>query len=279
MAELSGRSGAVYSSTSTVVIDDTADAWTTDNATSSVTDADIPAGQTGTSVKIVVPELGATQLLAHEPTGGVNLSAMDVVYLWAQFEANGTTSLTAGQVALLLDDTADCQSPLKILDIPAMATSGLWVRMILDMGAAAGLSAIASVGIRQVADLSTYSFFVKDIRGLGFIDGMKSWTLSASVDMLDTTTFDEGKATNSPRQFVPGLSQWSGTFEGFKDGVPPMLGYGSSIVLALSESLTAGQSWLGDAFITDISPTIAVDGSVDYTFSFQGTGNLTVATA
>ncbi len=278
MAEKSGRAGAVYSSTSTVVIEDTADAWQTDTATSAATDASVPAGQSGTSVKIVVPELGATQLLAHEETGGINLASMDVVYLWAQFLANSTTSLTAGQVALLLDDTANCQSPIKILDIPAMATSALWVAMILDIGDASGLGSTAAVGIRQVADLSTYSFYVKDIRGLAFIDGMKSWTITHNVEMLDTTTFDEGQASNSPRQFVPGLSGWSGTFEGFKDGVPAALGYGSSIILALSESTTAGQSWLGDAYISEITPTIAVDGSVDYTFSFTGTGKLTVAT-
>ena len=279
MAEISGRAGAVYSSTSTVVIDDTADDWTTDNATTSATDADIPTGQTGTSVKIIVPELGATQLLAHEPTGGVNLSAMDVVYLWAQFLANGTTALAAGDVALLLDNAADCQTPEKILSLPAMATSGLWVRMILDVGDASGLTATASVGIRQVADLSTYSLFVKDIRGLGFIDGIKSWTLNYSLDVHDTTDFTNGQATNSPRVFTAGLSGWSGTFEGFKDGVPVGLGFGSTITLALSESQTAGQSWLGDAIIMGIDPNTPVDDAVTYTYTFQGTGELIEATA
>ncbi len=278
MAEISGRAGAVYSSKSTVVIEDTADAWTTDNATSSATDADIPTGQTGTSVKIVVPELGATQLLAHEETGGIDLSAMDVVYLWAQFEANGTTSLTAGQVALLLDDTANCQSPIKVLDIPAMASSGTWVRMILDIGDASGLGSTASVGVRQVADLSTYNFFVKDVRGLGFIDGIKSWTLNHQVDMHDTTDFTNGQATNSPRTFTAGLSTWSGTFEGHKDAVPVGLGFGSTIILALSESQTAGQSWMGDAFITGIDPNTPVDDTVTYTYTYQGIGELIEAT-
>ena len=44
------------------------------------------------------------------------------------------------------------------------------------------------------------------------ITGIKSWTLTHSVDMLDTADFDNGQATNSPRVFTPGLSTWSGTF-------------------------------------------------------------------
>ena len=274
MAELSGRNGAVYSSASTVLLDDTADAWTTDNATSSATDADIPAGQTGTSVKIVVPDIGAVQLLAHEATGTKNISALDVLYLWAK----SSLTLTAGEVAALLDDTADCATPLKILLFPAV-TSGSWRRYILDMGDASGLTTIESVGIRQVADLAAYNFFVKDVRALGFVDGIKSWTLDYNLEDHDTTDFADGQATNSGRTRIPGLSEWSGTFKGFKDGVPLGLGFGSTVILALSESQTSGQAWMGDALITNISPTTAVDDVVTITYSFKGTGQLTPATA
>ena len=109
--------------------------------------------------------------------------------------------------------------------------------------------------------------------------GIKSWTLNYAVEVLDTTDFDNGQATNSPRTFTPGLSGWSGTFEGFKDGAPIALSFTSAASLKLLESQTASQLWTGNAFITGIDPTVAVDGTVDYTYSFQGTGELTEASA
>ncbi len=107
------------------------------------------------------------------------------------------------------------------------------------------------------------------------ITGLKSWSLTHSLDMLDTTDFDNGQATNSPRVFTPGLSTWSGTFEGFKDGVPLTLSYTSGAAIKLYESQTASQFWTGTAFITEVSETTAVDGTVDVTYAFQGTGELT----
>ena len=107
------------------------------------------------------------------------------------------------------------------------------------------------------------------------ITGIKSWTLTHSVDMLDTTDFDNGQATNSPRVFTPGLSTWSGTFEGFKDGVPQVLTYTTAAAIKLYESQTASQFWTGSAYITEVSETTAVDDAVTITYAFQGTGELT----
>ena len=107
------------------------------------------------------------------------------------------------------------------------------------------------------------------------ITGIKSWTLNHNLDTLDTTDFDNGQATNSPRAFVPGLSGWSGTFEGFKDGVPTALSFSAAATLKLYESQTLNQFWTGSAFITGIDATTAVDGTVDYTYTFQGTLELT----
>lgn len=105
------------------------------------------------------------------------------------------------------------------------------------------------------------------------IAGIKSWTLDYTVDMLETTDFVDGGAANSPRSYIPGLSGWSGTFEGYKDGAPQGLGFSSSIALKLEEDGT--YFWTGSAYITGIHANAAVDGIVTYTYDFQGTGELT----
>ena len=104
------------------------------------------------------------------------------------------------------------------------------------------------------------------------VSGIKSWTLDYTVDMLETTDFaDAGVKT-----FVAGGSGWSGTFEGYKDGVPQTIG--ASITLKLYE-VAAGAYWTGTAFITGVSSSAAVDGIVAYNYSFQGSGALVVPIA
>ncbi|KKL54001.1 hypothetical protein LCGC14_2269740 [marine sediment metagenome] len=269
MAVIPGRKGGVYIGDET--IEDTSDAWTADNASTAATDADIPTGTSGTSVKIVVPDIGANLLLAHEVIS-LNISDRDVVRLWVKC----SISLTAGQVQLILDDTATGLSPLKLMDIPALS-SGTWTRILLDMGDASGLTAVLAVGVKQVADLGAYNLFVKDIQAVSIVDGIKSWNLTAGVETLDSTDFQDGQATNSGRTFISGLSNWSGSFEGYKDAVPLELSFSSTVAIALAASQTAGQAWIGDAYITNITPTAPVDGIVTYSYDFQGTGLLEVA--
>jgi len=85
------------------------------------------------------------------------------------------------------------------------------------------------------------------------VNGIKSWTLNYNVETLDATDFVDGQGTNSGRTFIPGLSGWSGSFEGFKDGAPQALGFSSAISISLLESQTATQKWTGSAYITGIA--------------------------
>ena len=108
----------------------------------------------------------------------------------------------------------------------------------------------------------------------GYIDtgstvaGIKSWTLDYNVDMLETTDFGDAGV----KSFIAGCSGWSGTFEGYKDGAPQ--GIGSSITLKLYENAT--YFWTGSAFITGVSASTSFDGVDSYSYTFQGTGALTV---
>ena len=105
------------------------------------------------------------------------------------------------------------------------------------------------------------------------VNGIKSWTLDYVYDALEGTGFD----SSGHRVYTPGLDGWSGSFEGFKDAAP--LTIGTEVALVLEETQTATQKFSGQAIITGLHPSVSVDGIVSYSYDFQGTGALTIATA
>ena len=106
------------------------------------------------------------------------------------------------------------------------------------------------------------------------ITGIKSWTIDYTVGVVDTTDF----TASGVRSILPSVSQWSGSFEGYKDGTARVLGVTTAVTLTLKETQTAGEVWSGSAFITGIHPSVAYDGTVNYAYDFEGTSTLTVPT-
>lgn len=106
------------------------------------------------------------------------------------------------------------------------------------------------------------------------VTGIKSWTLDYVIAIADTTDF----ADAGVRTILSTVSQWSGSFEGYKDGTAQVIGT-ASVSLTLKETQTATQKWTGTAYITGIHPSVASDGTVNYAYDFEGTGALTVPTA
>ncbi len=106
------------------------------------------------------------------------------------------------------------------------------------------------------------------------IDGVKSWTLDYTVGVVDTTDF----SASGVRSILPSISQWSGSFEGYKGGTARTLGVTSAVTLTLKETQTTGEEWSGSAYITGVHPTVSFDGTVNYAYDFEGTAALTVAT-
>lgn len=104
------------------------------------------------------------------------------------------------------------------------------------------------------------------------VTGIKSWTLDLAFDALEGTGFD----SSAHRVYTPGLDGWSGSFEGYKDGAP--LTIGTEIALVLEETQTATQKFTGQAIITGFHANTSVDGLVTYSYDFQGTGALVIAT-
>ena len=112
----------------------------------------------------------------------------------------------------------------------------------------------------------------------------KIWSLNLQADTADTTTFaDAGWKSN-----VTTLKGWSGSitvvFDGGADSgeasLITSLTSGATVALELLTGATgAGDSekFSGDAYVTSMPITQDVNGVVEVSFDFVGTGALTIA--
>ena len=120
-------------------------------------------------------------------------------------------------------------------------------------------------------------------RGGVTVLSINSWSMDLDNDMRDHTAFSTG--TLQYRTFLPGLSQWSGTFSGFFNAASTaqndeialsLTPTTSTIILELDKD--AGGSFTGNTFISSLGAAVDVDGDSTISFGFQGTGALTHST-
>ena len=106
------------------------------------------------------------------------------------------------------------------------------------------------------------------------VSGINSWTLSRDAAADETTDF----GSLGLKEFIVGLTEWSGTFSGFKDGAP--IDPGTIVTLSLEEVADSGtELYTGTAIITNHSPAVEVGGVITYPYTFMGTGELQRPTA
>ena len=262
MSKLAGKNGAVY--TTNLLVDSGEDTWA-EQVVSGVT-LSTTTGKVGTNAaRATTVSVGATTILMSEAIS-VDLSTYDALVLWIRSSVN----TAAGDLRILLDDTANCASALENLQVPAL-TAATWTRVLLKFATPANLTAIISIGLKQQVDLADGTFDVDDVQALQLVDGVNSWALDYKCNTEDVTDF----ANAGVDAHIPTISGWNGGFEGFKDGVP--LGFGSEVYLALAESATSGQCWIGNAVITGINPNTQAKGVVTYKYTYQGSETLQVA--
>jgi hypothetical protein len=219
------------------------------------------------SAKFEVAAGFATGVIGSE-TISKDLSAYKSIYAWVR----STLALDASDWAILLDDHANCASPLKTLLLPGLAAN-TWKRVNLPLGDASGLSAIISLGLNQSVDKAALDFNIDDVRALKLLAGIKGWTLDWEYEVHNVKGFDDVGVPNK----IPGGQNWKGTFVGFKDGAP--LTIGSQVVLAFGESTAVTQQFVGEAVITNLGEEVDVGSAIGINYSFEGVGALEIPTA
>ena len=274
MAKLAGKSGDVY--VATAIIDDCEDAWvsgTHGTASLNTTAAYVKVGSG--SCKIVTSSLVAEDVIGYEPisAGATNYAGYTHAYCWAY--CTGTT--VANDLVLVLDSVNELPdgSSETEMNFPALtASTWKYCRLTNVTGKEIEDSTAALVvGVQWNANAQDKTLYLDDIRAAKVIAGINSWNLDYTADALETTDFVNGGV----RAYIVGASGWTGSFSGYKDGAP--LSIGTQYGIDLAASATATQAWSGTIYITAVHPSVSFDGVVSYSYDFQGTGSLQVASA
>jgi predicted secreted protein len=268
MASISGKNGAVY--IATTLIDDCQDDWEDGTHGTAALSTDSKVGDY--SVAITGSSVVAGDVLAYEAiaAGATNYSTFTHVLCWAKY--TGTTSVA--DLRLCLDSGAGAPAaPETLLDFPAL-TANVWQYCHLTEVTGSTLddsTAAVTVGLEWNANAQDKILYLTDIRAAKNIAGINSWDINYVCDALETTDF----ASAGARSYIAGCTGWSGSFSGYKDGAP--LSIGSQYGGEFAESATTTQMWKGTIIITAVHPTINFDGVVEYSYDFQGSGDLTIA--
>ena len=130
-------------------------------------------------------------------------------------------------------------------------------------------------GVLQTSpDDSTYSA----------IASLQSWTLEQAADAIETSSM----GTSLTKSFLPGQTSFSGSAEALWNDDDTSM---ESIQTALSSGDTtffiklypvgtsAGDFYSGSIVITGVSITASLNSPIGFSFSFQGTGTLTLNNA
>ena len=110
------------------------------------------------SLKMVIAAGGAAGDFVTDSITSKNLSGYDTIEMWVK----STVATSAGNLKLLLDDTASCGSPLETLSIPAL-TADTWTFVRMSLANPETDTAIISVGLEYDADIGAATVWIDDI--------------------------------------------------------------------------------------------------------------------
>lgn len=152
----------VYSIGTDLVIQNCDEVWSELVDTDVTASADTAYKKEGSaSLKLVVAAgCAAGDILATMDITSLDLSGCDQVAIWIY----SSVALDAGDIQLLLDNSAQCASPVESLDIPA-TTANTWTRHVISLVNPYNDSAIISVGLKMVVDKGAFTLRADDIRG------------------------------------------------------------------------------------------------------------------
>lgn len=110
---------------------------------------------------VVAAGAGAGDILATDDISSLDISDCDQIEIFTR----SSTALDAGDLQVLLDDTASCASPVESLDIPA-TLANTNTHHVIDLANPHLDTAIISVGIKMVTDKGAFTLYVDRIRAV-----------------------------------------------------------------------------------------------------------------
>jgi predicted secreted protein len=110
---------------------------------------------------------------------------------------------------------------------------------------------------------------------------VRSYSIEVTSDTIENTVM-----TDNSRQYVPGLSAFSGSADVYWDAthfttadldglIQGTVGDTGDVVTVILYPEGTGANWTGDVVLTGYSISASFDGMIEASVSFQGTGALT----
>lgn len=116
--------------------------------------------------------------------------------------------------------------------------------------------------------------------GTSAVAEVRNWSITESAETYDDTTQND-----TARTYKAGITSWSAIATAFWDETDTSgqvaLTIGASVTLNLyPEGATTGDTYYtGTALVTSVGVSVPTGGMIERSYSFQGTGALTIGTA
>ena len=121
------------------------------------------------SNKFVIAAGASAGDIATDSITSVNLAKYDYIEFWIK----STVATSAGNLKILLDDTASCASPIETLNVPAL-TANTWKYCRVALSNPHTDTAIISVGLEYDSDLGACTVHLDDIKAVK--NDTSTWT-------------------------------------------------------------------------------------------------------
>ena len=110
------------------------------------------------ALKLVIASGASAGDFVTDSITSKDISGYDTIEMWVK----STVATSAGNLKLLLDDTASCASPLETLSIPALSAD-TWTFVRMSLANPETDTAIISVGLEYDADIGAVTVWIDDI--------------------------------------------------------------------------------------------------------------------
>jgi hypothetical protein len=134
-------------------------AWTAGSNVTLTLDTVLKKRGVGSNKLVLASGVSAGDVIAYKDISSIDLSDYTHLEWWAR--CSKTT--TAGNLKLLLDNTAAATSPIELLDFPALIAD-TWTPIRVALAKADEDTAIISVGIEDDADIGAETVWIDDVR-------------------------------------------------------------------------------------------------------------------
>ena len=121
------------------------------------------------SNKFVIAAGASAGDIATDSITSVNLAKYDYIEFWIK----STVATSAGNLKILLDDSASCASPIETLNVPAL-TASTWKYCRVALSNPHTDTAIISVGLEYDSDLGACTVHLDDIKAVK--NDTSTWT-------------------------------------------------------------------------------------------------------